>query len=101
VLQEATFAITVVSGRATGSVRALYRGLVVAVIDKRTGSAAGVMDGLVSFITNRFKIRGTNMPDASGKTHPGVVRYTHKIDEAFMEFTWFALRSGVGDVVGF
>jgi hypothetical protein len=101
VLQEAAFDITVTSGRATGTVRALYRGLVVAVIDKHTGSADGIMDGLSSFIANRFKLRGTNMPDASRKTLLGTVRYTHKVDQAFMEFSWFALRSGVGDVVGF
>jgi hypothetical protein len=101
VLQEAAFDIRVTSGRATGTVRALYRGLVVALIDKHTGSADGIMDGLASFITNRFKLRGTNMPDASRKTSLGRVRYVHKMDEAFMEFSWFALRNGVGDVVGF
>ena len=101
VLQEAAFDIRVTSGRATGTVRAFYRGLVVALIDKRTGSADGIMDGLASFITNRFKIRGTNMPDGSRETSPGRVRYVHKMNEAFMEFSWFALRSGVGDVVGF
>jgi hypothetical protein len=41
------------------------------------------------------------MPDASRKTLLGVVKYKHRTDEAFMEFSWFALRSGVGDVVGF
>ena len=100
-LQEATFDIVVTSGRATGTVRALYRDLTIAMIDRHTGSEAGIMDGLASFIANRFKIRGTNVRNGSDKATIGVVKYSRKREEAFLEFTWFALRSGVGDVAGF
>ncbi len=101
VLEAATFEIDVASGRASGNVRVAYRDLTFAAINKRTGSEKGFFDGIASFIANNFKIRGTNEPDESGSTKIGEVKYTRKRDEMFSEFTWFALRSGVGDVVGF
>lgn len=101
VLKEATFEINVDSGRATGNVRALYRDLILAAINKQTGSEKGFFNGIASTIANTFKLRGTNEPDTTGSMKIGVVNYTRKRDEFFLEFTWFALRSGVGDVVGF
>ena len=101
VLQEATFEINVVSGCASGNVRILYEDLIFAVINKYTGSDKGFSDGITSFIANTFKIRETNVPDKSGSLKIGEVNYTRKRDDSFFGFTWFALRSGVGDVVGF
>jgi hypothetical protein len=101
VLQSATFEINVVSGRASGTVRALYRDLTLAVINKQTGSEGGFVDGIASIMANTFKIRGTNVPDESGSMKIGMVKYVRTRDDPFFGFTWFALRSGVGDVVGF
>ncbi|MGA2506030.1 MAG: hypothetical protein ABSF80_00955 [Chitinispirillaceae bacterium] len=101
VLQEATFEITVASGRAGGNVRAVYRDVTLAAINKHTGSEKGFSDGIASFIANTFKIRETNMPDKSGSMKIGKVNYTRKRDDPFFRFAWFALRSGVRDVVGF
>jgi hypothetical protein len=101
VLQEATFEITVASGRAGGNVRAVYRNVTLAAINKHTGSEKGFSDGIASFIANTFKIRETNMPDKSGSIKIGEVNYTRKRDDPFFRFAWFALRSGVRDVVGF
>ena len=101
VLHDATFAITVSGGRARGSVRAYYRDLAIAMIDGRTGSAEGIVNRIASFIGNKITMRGTNMPDGSGAAAIGAVRYDHRKGETFIEFSWFALRSGVGDVVGF
>lgn len=101
VLQGATFEIDVASGRASGSVRAIYTDLSLAAINKETGSEKGFADGIASFFANNFKLRTTNVPDGSGSLEVGEVNYTRKGDEFFMEFTWFALRSGLGDVVGF
>lgn len=101
VLQSATFKINVASGRASGNVRALYRDLTFAAIDKQTGSEKGLVDGITSFMANTFKIRGTNVADKTGAIKVGQVGYTRKSEESFLEFTWFALRSGLGDVVGF
>ena len=101
VLQTATFEINVASGRASGNARAVYRDLILAAINKHTGSEKGFSDGIASFIANTFKIRGTNVMDKSGSIKIGEVKYTRKRDEFFLEFTWFALRSGVKDVVGF
>jgi len=100
-LQEASFEIKVDSGRGSGNVRAVYKDLVLAAINKRTGSEKGFVDGIASFIANTFKLRGTNEPDGSEPMKIGEVKYTRKRDELFLEFTWFALRSGVGNIVGF
>jgi hypothetical protein len=101
VLQAATFEISVASGRASGNVRAIYRDMILAAINKQTGSEKGFSDGITSFIANTFKVRGTNEPDKSGSIKIGEVKYSRKREEFFLEFTWLALRSGVGDVVGF
>lgn len=100
-LQAATFEITVSSGRASGTVRALYRDLTLAVIDKHTRSQKGFSDRVVSFIANTFTIRGTNMPDKTGSTKLGHVKYLRRRNDPFFVFVWFALRSGVADLVGF
>jgi hypothetical protein len=99
--QAATFEINVASGRASGNVRAVYRDLTLAATNKHTGSETGFFDGIASIIANTFKIRGINVPDKSGSIKIGEVKHTRKRDEFFFEFTWFALRTGVGDVVGF
>jgi hypothetical protein len=100
-LQEATFEMRIDSGSASGNVRIVYKDLSVAAINKQTGSEKGFADGIASFIAKTFKIRGTNVPDQLGSMKIGEVKYARKRNEFFLEFTWFALRSGVGDVVGF
>jgi hypothetical protein len=82
-------------------VRAVYRQLRLAAIDKDTGSEKGLSDRIASFIANTFKIRGANVPDKSGSMKIGEVRWARARDECFTQFAWFALRSGLGDVVGF
>jgi hypothetical protein len=48
---------------------------------------------------NLLKIRRSNAPDASGAMKEGAVSYTRRPDEEFQEFAWFALRTGVLDVI--
>jgi len=100
-LQTATFDIAVSAGSASGSVRAVYRDLTLAAINKHTGSEKGFLDGIASYIARTYKIRATNVPDKSGAIMIGKVKYTRKRDDPFFRFWWFALRSGVGNVVGF
>jgi len=100
-LQNAALDINIVAGNASGSVRALYKDLNIAAIDKGTGSEKGVSNRIVSFMTNALKIRATNLPDKSGSMKIGVVKYTRKRDDTFLQLVWFSLRSGIGDVVGF
>jgi hypothetical protein len=100
-VRAATFAISVTAGHATGSVRAVYRDLILASINRRTGSENGFFDVLSSFVANTFTIRGTNVADGDGIVKTGKVNYTKKRDEYFLEFSWFALRSGLADIVGF
>jgi hypothetical protein len=101
VLQEATFDVNVVSGRATGTLRSVYNDLTLAAIDKHTGSEKGLSNGFISFIANNFKIRKTNVPNKSGSMKIGEVKYMRQPDDPFIQFAWFALRTAVRDVVGF
>ncbi len=100
-LHSVAFDIHVIAGQATGNVRASYKDLKLVSIDGRTGSESGVGNTITSFLTNNIKLRTTNLPDKSGSMKIGEVKYTRAHDDAFLQFSWFALRSGVGDVVGF
>ena len=97
VLEGATYDINVVSGRATGSVRGIYRDLTLAAVDKESGSENGFSDRVTSFIANTFTIRKNNVP---GSMKIGVVNYVQVRDDPFFQYEWFALRSGVRDVLG-
>ncbi len=97
VLQEATFEVNVVSGRASGTVSGIYRDLTLAAINKQTGSEKGLMDRITSFIGNKFTIRRNNVP---GSMKIGQIKYVRVPDDPFFQYEWFALRTGVRDVLG-
>jgi hypothetical protein len=101
ILHGASFEIDVVNGMASGAVRAAYKDLKIVAIENRTGSESGVFNTITSFIGNNIKLRTTNMPDKAGSLKIGNVKYVRTPDNAFFEFAWFALRNGIGDVVGF
>jgi hypothetical protein len=100
-VQTAEFDIDVNAGHARGRVRAIYGNLEIAVLDKRTGTEKGFDNRLASFLENALKIRKSNAPDASGSMKEGEVNYTRKPDEEFQQFLWFALRTGVLDIIGY
>lgn len=100
-LQSATFNINVNSGQASGTLRVLYKDLSIAILNKKTGSENGIFDRISSLISKAFIIRGTNIPDKKGCMKIGEIKYTRNPDESFTQFVWFALRTGVGNVVGF
>jgi hypothetical protein len=97
--KRAEFEITVASGRARGSVRANFSDLTVAVLDKTTGSKHGLDNRIASFLANQFKIRGTNSPEASAPMKVGRVNYRRKPRDTFLQVVWYALKSGVLDVI--
>jgi hypothetical protein len=97
--QEADFEIDVTAGQARGRVRAIYGNLEIAVLGKLTGSEKGLENRVASFLANLLKIRNANAPDASGSMKEGKVNYTRRPDEEFQQFAWFALRTGVLDVI--
>jgi len=101
VLETASFDIAITAGRATGSLRAMYKDLTIAVLGKVSGSEKGASNRIASFMTNAVKIRGTNMPDKSGALKTGSIKYEQKRFDTFPQLLWFSLRSGIGDVVGF
>ena len=97
--EEATFEINVIAGRARGHVRAIYRNLKVAFLDQETGSAKGVGNRVKSFLANTLKVRDSNVPDTTGALKLGEVNYTKTPEDEFLQFVWYALRSGVVDVI--
>ncbi len=98
-VQEATFDIDVTAGQARGRVRAIYKDLVIAILDQQTGTEKGLGNRLASFLANVFKIRNANAPDTAGLMKEGEVKDTRRPEDAFLEFVWFALRGGVLDVI--
>ena len=101
ILHAAAFDIDVTAGRASGTASAVYEDLKIVATDDRTRSEKGVGNTVISFFANNIKLRTTNMPDKSGSMKIGEVKYNRKPDEEFLQFSWFALRSGISDVVGF
>jgi hypothetical protein len=97
--QEASFEIDVAAGQARGYVRAIYRDLEVAVLDKQTGTEQGLNNRVSSLYANTFKIRSSNAPDKAGSMKEGEVNYTRRPEDQFLQFAWFALRTGVLDII--
>ena len=97
--QEAEFDIDVSAGRARGRVRAIYRNLEIAVLDKQTDTAKGMRNRVASFLTNTLKIRSSNGPDTWRSIKEGKVNYSRTPGDEFIQFEWFALRTGVLDVI--
>lgn len=100
-LAEARFSVNVKAGRANGTLRAVYDDLAVAVRDEQSGSEKGVLNRITSFVANKVKIRTSNTPDGTGAVKLGIVSYSRQPDDTFFQFLWFALRTGLRDVVGF
>jgi hypothetical protein len=99
IAQEVAFDINVTAGEARGRVRAIYRDLVIALLDKEDGTENGLGNRVASLLTNALKIENSNAPDAAGLTKEGKVNYTRNPDDEFLQFAWFALRSGVLDAI--
>jgi len=93
------FDVDVTDGTAQGRVRAIYDDLVVAVLDKKTGTESGFKNRFASLVANALKVEKSNGPDATGATKAGKVNYTRKPNDTFLQFTWFALRSGLLDAI--
>jgi hypothetical protein len=99
--QAVGFEIEVTAGHARGHVRAIYHGLVVAVLDKQNGTATGWDNRVASLLLNVLKIRNSSAPEASNSMKEGKVSYTRRPEDTFLQFAWFALRTGVMDVISF
>ncbi len=97
--KEAAFEIDVTNGHARGRVQAIYKDLEMAVLDKQRGTEKGFDNRVASFLMNVLKIRNSNAPDAARSMKEGEVKYTRRPDDQFQQFAWFALRTGVLDVI--
>jgi hypothetical protein len=99
IVKEASFEIEVKDGKARGRVQGNYQNLELAFLDKKTGVETGLDDRIASFVVNVLKIRSANSPDAAGVSKEGIVNYTKKPGDEFQQFAWFALRTGVLDII--
>lgn len=100
-IQSARFNINVNSGYASGTLKAEYRNLTIAILNKKTGSERGIFDRIASFFGKIFIIRGSNIPDDNGNMKIGEIKYARKPNDYFTQFLWFALRGSIADVAGF
>ena len=98
-LQEAAFDIDVTAGEARGYLRGIYQHLEIAVLDKQTDTENRLDDRVASFLVNALKIRSSNTPGGSGLIKQGKVNYTRTPGDEFQQFAWFALRTGVLDLI--
>jgi hypothetical protein len=98
-VQEAAFEINVTTNHATGRVQGTYGNLEIALLDKQTGTEKGLDNRLATLMANVLKIRKSNARDASGSMREGEVNYTRRPDDEFQQFVWFALRTGVLDII--
>jgi hypothetical protein len=98
-LRELTFSAQSVGGHAQGQLRGLYEHLDLEFLP-RNGQAAFV-EGTKSFVVDEFLLRRTNLPQAGKPLAIGRMDYTRQPGESFVHFGWFALRSGMMDVLGF
>jgi hypothetical protein len=100
-LHSAAFDINVKSGSATGTVAIVYNDISIVMINSNTGSENGIFNKVASLFGKLFVIRSSNMPDEKGLIKTGEIKFVRKPVNTFSQFVWFALRSGVADLVGF
>ncbi|MHB1309000.1 MAG: hypothetical protein ACYC23_18135 [Limisphaerales bacterium] len=96
---DLAFEVEVDAGHARGWVRVPYGNLSVALLDPDTGSAGRVDNLVASFLANVLKVRTANAPDGTGSIREGVIDYTRMPEEAFVEFLWLALWTGLRAVI--
>jgi len=100
-LLYANYNIDINSGIASGKLNLAYKDLSVAILNENTNSENGIFDKISSFIGKTFVIRESNIADEKSSMKIGEINYKRNPQDYFMQYIWFALRSGVGDVVGF
>lgn len=69
-------------------------------VDEQAEGRRRIDRRLASFFLNLVKIRESNEPDAVRPMVTGEVDFTREPENTFIQFIWFALRSGVLDVIG-
>jgi hypothetical protein len=99
-VQEADFEIDVSDGQARGRVRATYRDLEIAMLDKQARTEKGLGNRVTSFFAN-VKVRNANAPEGARPRKEGKVLYKRRPNDEFQQFAWFALRTGVLDIISY
>jgi hypothetical protein len=100
-LDRSQLHLSVNEGHAIGTLEAVYSDLGVALQDEETGSEKGILNQMKSLVANNIVLRTHNEPDKSGAMKIGEVSYSRQHDDAFFQFLWRAVSSGIKDIVGY
>ena len=98
-INSVEFIVHVLNSAADVYVKPLYRDLKIKNL-KENATEGGVVQSAGTFLANSFVIRHSN-PDDDGKLKLGTIIYLKQKNDAFLDLVWTALKTGIGEVVGF
>jgi len=85
-------------GKATGTLRGVYRDLEVETLDQATGDR-GLGERLKTLFLNNIALDSNNRPDGD-TLHAVSIDHTHKEGHSFFKFLWLSVRSGLFSLIG-
>lgn len=101
VVTSANVRAQVNNGIATGNVRIEYHDFSMSFLDEERKSDKGIFNIIKSFLANTFKFNSSNEKDSKGVLKLGKINYKRKPNDTFVQFSWFAVRRGIADLIGF
>lgn len=96
IIESASYNVTIIDSVAIVSIKPIYHDLSMKVIDEKDKMEKKFQ----TFLANYVKLRKNN-PAEGKEPVTGKVEYVRKRNDAFLDFVWQAILSGLGDVVGF
>jgi hypothetical protein len=97
-LLHATVSMTMKNGIARGSVRPTYRNLRLVVLSQDRRKKRGFMEGLMTFVANRYMIKPDN-PASKEAVRESKTVYVRRRDESFFETIWKFIWTGCEKVM--
>lgn len=96
IIESASYDVSVIDSVAIVSITPIYHDLSMKVIDEKDK----MEKKFETFLANVFELRKMN-PAEDEEPVVGNVEYVRKRNDAFLDFAWQAMLSGLGEVVGF
>jgi hypothetical protein len=97
-LEGASFEAEVEDGHARGTFNGIYHDLQIEFFD-RVGKQ-GLLNRIKSILADHIKVRTSNAPQDGSSYKVGQISYSRMPHEQFVHFLWFAIRSGMLDLLG-